>query len=258
MISSTSDFGHRLAASSLDWILPDWPAPANVAAVMTTRHGGVSRAPYATMNLGAHVGDDEQAVAVNRQLLVDISHTQPVWLKQAHGTRVVEASIDAINAEADACVSRMPGFAPIVQVADCLPVLFADRAGTVVAAAHAGWRGLLAGVLEATMAAMDVPPRELVAWLGPAIGPRVFEVGDEVRAAFCARDAQAASGFVPGERGKWFADLYALARRRLERAGVVSVFGGGYCTYTERERFYSFRREHDTGRMAAMVWLNWA
>lgn len=255
MTSPKSDLGHRLEASSLDWILPDWPAPGNVAAVVTTRHGGVSRAPYATMNLGARVGDEEQAVAANRQLLVDISHTQPVWLKQVHGTHVVEAGVDMIYAEADACVSRVPGLAPVVQIADCLPVLLADRAGTVVAAAHAGWRGLSAGVLEATVATMDVAAGELVAWLGPAIGPQAFEVGDEVRAAFCARDAQAASSFVPGGQGKWFADLYALARRRLERVGVAKVFGGGYCTYTERERFYSFRRDRTTGRMAAAVWL---
>lgn len=237
-------------------IIPDWPAPPAVRALATTRHGGVSTGPYASLNLGGHVGDDPGAVAENRRRLRTLLPAEPVWLQQVHGTRVVDAAAPAGGIpEADAAFVRTPGIVCAVLTADCLPVLLCDAEGTAVAAAHAGWRGLAAGVLEETVGAMAADPGRLLAWLGPAIGPAAFEVGDEVRAAFTAGDQGAAAAFVPGPPGKWFADLYALARRRLGRMGVTRVHGGGFCTFGESARFYSFRRERNTGRMATLVWI---
>ncbi|MDR1934133.1 MAG: peptidoglycan editing factor PgeF, partial [Candidatus Accumulibacter sp.] len=200
-----------------DWILPDWPAPARVGSLVTTRRGGSSRGVFASLNLGDHVGDDPAAVAANRESVCRRIGLRPVWLRQVHGLRVIDAALDAgpYPPEADAAFTRQAGVACAVMTADCLPVLFCDAAGTVAAAAHAGWRGLLAGVLEATVAAMDVPGGELMAWLGPAIGPQAFEVGDEVREAFAAADADAARAFQPASDGKWLADIYQLARQRL-------------------------------------------
>lgn len=241
-----------------DWVLPEWPAAARVRAVSTTRFGGVSKGAYASLNFGEHVGDDLAAVAENRRRLVstlDLKQ-EPSWLRQVHGTRVARLSGEQEQEPADASVTSKPGLACAVMTADCLPVLFCDRAGIKVAAAHAGWRGLSAGVLEATIAAMNTDPAELMAWLGPAIGPESYEVGEAVRQAFVHLDADAAAAFAPGKvPGKWWCDLYALARRRLEAAGVTRVYGGGLCTYADRERFFSFRRDGECGRMATLIYI---
>ena len=235
-------------------IFPDWPAPANVRACVTTRDGGVSMAPFDTLNLGDHVGDAANAVASNRQRLLTEFNIQPAWLSQVHGIEVVEADPSRV-ATADASWSRIPGIACTAMTADCLPVLFCDRAGTRVAAAHAGWRGLAAGVLEATVNSLAVPPADILAWLGPAIGPLNFEVGAEVRETFIATHPQLAGAFVAGQQpGKFFADIYALARLRLAAVGVEAVYGGGLCTFDD-PRFYSYRRSPDTGRFASLVWL---
>ena len=238
-------------------ILPDWPAPTRVRAVTTTRHGGVSLPPYARLNLAEHVGDDPACVAENRRRLaavVGYAH-EPAWLEQVHGTHVVAAEMVCAPVVADAAWTRQPGRPCVVMTADCLPVLLCDQTGTVVAAAHAGWRGLASGVLAATVAQMGVPPAELLAWLGPAIGSAAFEVGEEVRAAFLKLDADNAGCFQPSPAGRWLADIYALARRQLRRLGVPAIYGGVCCTFSEPERFFSYRREHRTGRMANLIWL---
>ena len=240
----------------------DWPAPGNVRTLLTTRLGGVSRGAYSSMNLGQHVGDDPLAVAANRQQLTDMlaacSAGSPVWLNQVHGTRVVDATALVGNRapEADASFARAAGVVCAVMTADCLPVLFCDASGTVVAAAHAGWRGLLAGVLEEAVAAMGVPGEDVIAYLGPAIGPQAFEVGDEVRSAFVEVDEHAAQAFKTSVAGKWLADIYWLARQRLQRKGVTRVYGGMQCTYDEADRFFSYRRDGQTGRMASLIWLD--
>lgn len=240
-----------------DLILPPWPAPPAVGAAATTRRGGVSQGPFASLNLGGSGGDDPAAVAENRRRLAAALElpAAPAWLRQVHGDRVVEAGCGE-RPEADAAVAFGPERVCVVLTADCLPVLFCDRAGSRVAAAHAGWRGLAAGVLEATVARLDCPPGALLAWLGPAIGPEVFEVGGEVRATFLAQDPGAAGCFRPSPAGRWLADLYALARRRLAAAGVTAVYGGGFCTLSEPGRFYSYRRDGQaSGRMASLIWL---
>lgn len=239
----------------LEAIVPDWPAPARVGAVQTTRRGGASHGPYASLNLGDHVGDDPAAVAANRAHLGAILPAAPVWLTQVHGVAVADADRAAPGIEADAAVSRRPGTVCAVMTADCLPVLLCDRGGKVVAAAHAGWRGLCAGVIEATVAAMGVPAGDVLAWLGPAIGPQAFEVGDEVRAAFVAHDAAATAAFAAHGPDKWLADIWLLARQRLAALGVGSVSGGGQCTVADRDRFFSYRRDRITGRMATCIWL---
>lgn len=246
-----------MTAAEPEFILPDWPAPPRVRAVTTTRRGGISRAPYDSFNLAGHVGDDPAAVAANRARLVaalDLP-APPVWLQQVHGTGVVDAARSGDGAQADGAFAGAPGVVCAVLTADCLPVLLCDRAGTRVAALHAGWRGLAAGVLEAGVDALGLAPAEILAWLGPAIGPAVFEVGDEVRVAFLAADAAAEAAFRPSPGGRWLADLYRLARLRLAAHGVSAVYGGGLCTYSDPGRFYSFRRERDTGRMATLVWI---
>ncbi|MGH8279292.1 MAG: peptidoglycan editing factor PgeF [Gammaproteobacteria bacterium] len=247
--------GSRLETS--DWILPDWPAPASVHAVSTTRAGGVSRGPYASFNLGAHVDDDSRAVAENRLALRSELNlpVEPCWLKQVHGTRVVTLEDCAEVQDADGAVTRHSELACVIMTADCLPVLFCDRAGHAVAAAHAGWRGLAAGVLENTLAAMHTDPAEILAWLGPAIGPQVYEVGETVRAAFVAADRAADQAFEPHGAGKWLCDLYQLASRRLKVAGVTRIYGGGLCTYSDPQRFFSCRRDGQCGRMATLTWL---
>lgn len=245
--------------SANNWILPDWPAPPTVRALITTRAGGVSRGAYAGLNLGLSSGDDIEAVTRNRASLRQWLPAEPLWLRQVHGTTVAEADAMEGNPEADAAVARRTGTVCAALTADCLPLLMCDEAGTVVAAAHAGWRGLSSGVIERTLRVMDRPPEALLAYLGPAIGPAAYEVGAEVREAFVAADRggdpEAEAAFTPGKPGKFYADLYALARRRLARSGVVRVYGGGYCTYTERERFYSYRRDGATGRMASLIWI---
>ena len=240
-----------------DWFDPDWPAPASVRALVTTRNGGVSAGPYASLNLGLHVGDAPAAVARNRALLRDRLPAEPLWLDQVHGTAVGDAGRDTSPVRADASVATRAGAVCIVMTADCLPVLFCNEQGTVVAAAHAGWRGLAAGVLDAALARMGEPPGCVLAWLGPAIGPRAFEVGDEVRHQFVDADALAAGAFRPtGVAGKWTADLFMLARLRLRRLGVERVYGGDVCTYFSPERFFSYRRDGITGRFASAVWLS--
>lgn len=244
-------------------IQPDWPAPARVRALSTTRDGGLSEGAFAGLNLGAHVGDEPTRVAANRARLQQAAGIpSPLnWLNQVHGTTVHPVSHQYEGApDADAACAHEAGLACIVMTADCLPVLFCDRAGTVVAAAHAGWRGLLGdeegGVLEASIAAMGCAPDQILAWLGPAIGPAAFEVGGEVRDAFMAVQAESADAFVPSaNEGKWLADIYQLARLRLARAGVTAVYGGEYCTFSDGEQFYSYRRDGQTGRMASLIWL---
>lgn len=237
-----------------DWLNPDWPAPANVRACVTTRSGGVSAAPFDSFNLGDHVDDDPAAVAKNRQRLLSQLGCQPAWLRQVHGIVVAEAN-PALVVEADASWSATPGIACTAMTADCLPVLFCDRAGTRVAAAHAGWRGLAGGVLEATVQALGVAPEELLVWLGPAIGSAAFEVGAEVREVFVRQHAESESAFVPGAAsGKFMADIYQLARIRLAAIGVTAISGGGLCTYSD-PRFYSYRRSPRTGRFASLIWL---
>ncbi len=235
-----------------------WEAPARVRAVCTTRRGGVSTGAYDSLNLADHVGDLPGAVTANRQRLVSDHRlpAMPLWLDQVHGTGVCRADSAAPpTPRCDASVAVDPGVVCAVLTADCLPVLLCDRAGTCVAAAHAGWRGLAGGVLEATVRAMPASPLELMAWLGPAIGPERFEVGEEVRAAFVDSDPAAAVWFARNARGRWLADLYGLARQRLSSVGVAAVSGGGLCTYADAARFYSYRRDGVTGRMAALVWL---
>lgn len=238
-----------------EFLIPDWPAPDNVRALQTLRSGGCSPAPWDSLNLGDHVGDDAQRVMANRARLRASLPAEPCWLQQVHGIDVVDAASAAPGSAADAAYARVPGRVCVVMTADCLPVLFCDRAGTVVAAAHAGWRGLLAGVLEQTLATMGCPAGTVLAWLGPAIGPDNFEVGDEVRTAFVARNAEAATAFRPAGDGKWLTDLYALARQRLSSVGVARVYGGDGCTFAERDRFFSYRRDGVTGRQASLIWL---
>lgn len=274
------------------WLTPDWPAPARVRALFTTRGaagrissgaadvafgvasdsafdvsaaGGASGGRYASFNLGAHVGDAAAAVAANRALLRTQLPAEPLWLSQVHGTQVADA--DAIHGaaglagapvappEADAAVARTPGAVLAILTADCLPVLLCDRQGSVIAAAHAGWRGLAEGVLESAVSAMAVPAAGILAWLGPAIGPRAYEVGADVVDAFVRRNPAAEQAFTPRVGGKFLADLYALARQRLAATGVLAVSGGEACTFTEAARYFSYRRDGVTGRMASLVWI---
>lgn len=239
-----------------DLIIPEWPAPANVRALQTTRAGGISQPPYDSLNLGMHVNDAPLDVATNRQRLNRYVPTEPVWLNQVHGIEVVDASTASCVPDADAAFARTWHTVCAVMTADCLPVLLCDQAGTIVAAAHAGWRSLLDGVIEATVQAMNKPGNELLAWLGPAIGPDAFEVGEEVRAAFIERDAKAEQAFKPAASGKWLGDIFMLGRQRLSNAGVTAVYGGGLCTYHDTGRFFSFRRDEATGRMASLIWLD--
>jgi hypothetical protein len=243
-----------------DWIVPDWPAPPPVRCLITTRNGGTSAPPFDSMNLAAHVGDDPANVLANRRRLRRHLPAEPCWLEQVHGTRVVDAGTVREATQADACIARSPAQVCAVMIADCLPVLLCDRTGTTVAAAHAGWRGLSAGVLERTVAAMDRASAQLLAYLGPAIGPQAFEVQADVLDAFTREDPRAQQCFrarpvaVDAPR-KWLADLYGLARQRLARAGVEAVYGGSTCSFSEPARFFSHRRDGRTGRQAALVWL---
>ncbi|OFS11640.1 purine nucleoside phosphorylase YfiH [Hafnia sp. HMSC23F03] len=239
-------------------IVPTWSAPENVVAFNTTRKGGVSTSPYDGLNLGTHVGDDAAIVAENRRLLTEMSgaSSEPFWLEQVHGVRVLRlnADSDRTDNQADASYTDVAGQVCTVMTADCLPVLFCNQQGTEVAAAHAGWRGLCQGVLEQTLACFRSAPEDIVAWLGPAIGPEMFEVGAEVRDAFMLQDVDAEQAFVA--RGdKYLADIYQLARLRLRRAGVLDISGGDLCTVSDKSRFFSYRREPVTGRMAALIWF---
>lgn len=235
-------------------IVPDWPAPAQVHALMTTRGGGTSSGPYASLNLGARTADDPAAVAANRALLQELLPQPPRWLAQVHGSTVVDADLLQAVPQADASVARLPGTVCAILVADCLPILLTDRAGTCVGAAHAGWRGLAGGVIANTVARMPAPAAELMAWIGAGIGPDAFEVGDDVYAAYCDHLPERRSAFRALRAGKWLCNLPALARDELQRCGVTRVYGGDLCTYRDARRFYSYRRDGATGRMAALIW----
>jgi hypothetical protein len=251
----------------MELIIPDWHAPPNVGALSTTRRGGVSLAPYddgtgaGGMNLGVHVGDAPDCVARNRARLRTLIPAEPAWLSQVHGTTVLDAAhaVNAANApEADASIATRAGIVCVIQTADCLPVLFCDLKGTVVGAAHAGWRGLAGGILDNTVARMRAAGAgEILAWLGPAIGPQCFEVGTDVFAAFTAHDPEMASAFMPlqDKPEKYLANIYALAHRTLRSIGLDRIYGGTLCTMTDAARFYSFRRNKTTGRMASLIWL---
>jgi YfiH family protein len=283
------------------WLEPEWPAPPGVRALSTFRSGGVSTAPYASLNLGDHVGDVPEAVAENRRRLRAAAGlpAEPAWLTQVHGTNVadLDAAVDpetartrsvgssgldagrgglrpadldtsktgpmgpadlgasALVGPADAAFTRRRGRACAILTADCLPIVLATDSGNLVAAAHAGWRGLAGGVIEATVKAIEVPPERLMAWLGPAIGPEHFEVGAEVREALVKGDLGAEAAFAPNARGRFMADLGKLARRRLAALGVSRIYGGGHCTYARKERYFSHRRDGVTGRQATLIWL---
>ncbi|MEX2148932.1 MAG: peptidoglycan editing factor PgeF [Steroidobacteraceae bacterium] len=239
-----------------EFLQPDWPAPANVRAAMTTRTGGVSSGRFSSFNLATHVGDDLAAVAENRRRLREALElpAEPRWLEQVHGAKVVAIPGKSPRA-ADGVVTFAQGAVCAILVADCLPVFLASRDGTRAGLAHAGWRGLAAGIVEATVAKLDCNPKNLVAWLGPSIGPSAFEVGADVRSAFVADDPGSAAHFQTGHADRFFADLPSLASRRLTAAGVTDIRGSGRCTVSEPARFYSHRRDGRTGRMAALLWL---
>jgi YfiH family protein len=239
----------------IETIQPDWPAPANIQAFTTTRKGGVSQGPWQSLNLGGNCGDDPQHVRENRELLQQLLPENPHWLRQVHGTNVVTLDRGSeLQQDADACVANTAEKVCAILTADCLPVLFCNEAGTKVAAAHAGWRGLAKGVLEATVAAMDCNPSDLIAWLGPAIGPNAFEVQQDVYDAFCTTNPGHAVAFRP-HNDRWLADLYTLARLALAGLGVDQLSGGQHCTYSDREKFFSYRRDGETGRIATLIWI---
>ena len=223
-------------------------------ALITTRAGGVSSGKFASLNLSTRVGDDAQCVARNRAILRACLPAEPAWMKQVHGTAVVDVAQATPDTEADAAVTRDPGAVCAVMTADCLPLLLSDRAGKRVGIAHAGWRGLAGGVIENVVQAMQVPSQDLIAYIGPGIGARRYEVGEDVHQAFVGRNPAAATSFAPRQNGTYFVDLYELARQRLAAAGVAGIHGGGFCTASE-ERFFSFRRDRTTGRMASLIWL---
>jgi YfiH family protein len=237
-------------------IFPDWSAPASVVACCTTRLGGVSNNGYHSLNLASHVGDEPSRVLRNRDILCQSLQLpgEPQWLEQIHSTRVIHLDREQAR-DGDAAVTATAGKVSVVLTADCLPVLFCNRDGSEVAAAHAGWRGLVNGVLEQTVQAMQSAPADIMAWLGPAIGPQHFEVGAEVRQAFVDHTIAASNCFVENRPDHFLADLYQLARQRLNNAGIELISGGGYCTYSEDKRFYSYRREKQTGRQASLIYI---
>ena len=246
-------------------IKPDWPAPSRVRAYSTTREGGVGSGVYASLNLGDHVGDAPDRVARNRAILREHLKlpSEPLWLRQVHGctlagedSPICGGARTRVGCEADGALSSEPGVVCVVMTADCLPVLLCDDRGTRVAAVHAGWRGLASGILERAIAAMRIPSERILVWLGPAIGPDAFEVGPEVRDRFLDADPQSIGAFRPSSDGRLLADLAGLARRRLARLGVTGIYGGGYCTHSDPGRFFSYRRDGVTGRMASLIWLD--
>jgi YfiH family protein len=243
---------------NLNFIIPNWPLPTNVKALQTTRIGGVSHAPYASLNLGAHVNDDEIAVSKNRLLLAPYLPSEPVWVNQVHGVEVIDAAQSTCLQNADASFTTKPNIVCVTMTADCLPVLLCDKAGTVVAAVHAGWRGLCDGAIEAAVNKLPVDINDILVWLGPAIGPGAFEVGDDVRQQFIQHESLAEQAFKPyGD--KWLCNMYLIAKQRLNKLGITQIYGGGinedFCTYTDETRFFSFRRDNVTGRMASLIWL---
>ena len=247
---------HKMTSTLLNpnhWLIPDWPAPANICAGTSLRNGGVSLPPYDSLNLGDHVGDDPAAVAKNRQRLNLPS--EPVWLKQTHSTRIVDAAhCTPGQTEADSSYTTQANIICSVLTADCLPLLICNKDGTQVAAVHAGWRGLAAGIIEAAVKKFGANNNELLVWLGPAIGPDAYEVGEEVREIFIAHDPAAQSAFTT-EQEKWRMDIYQLARQRLQALGVTTIYGGNRCTFREHDQFYSYRRDGITGRMASVIWM---
>ncbi len=243
----------------LNWIIPDWPAPDNINCISTLRRGGVSRGRYSSFNLSTRVGDRIRHVKRNRKLLRSTLQLpdEPIWLRQQHGNRVIKLTASSKNnVQTDAVYATEYGMVCAVLTADCLPVLFCDRYGECIAAAHAGWRGLLNGVLENTLNTLPVEAERLLCWLGPAIGPGKFEVSEELRKKFMRRDRMHEQAFNATQVGKCLADIYQLAKNILMANGVGAVFGGGHCTYTEEQQFFSYRRDGTTGRMATMIWLN--
>lgn len=244
--------------SSLDFIVPNWPAPANVHALQTKRDAGYSHAPFSSLNFGNHVNDNPMHVAQNRQLLSQYLPSEPVWLNQVHGIEVVDAANTNCIPSADASFTNQKNVVCVTMTADCLPVLLCDKEGTTVAAVHAGWRSLCDGVIEAAVAKMGADSSRIMAWLGPAIGPNAFEVGAEVRAQFMAKDVQAEAAF-KAQGDKYLGNLYQIATQRLNKLGIKQIYGGGHdkdwCTFTDKENFFSFRRDGVTGRMATLIWL---
>jgi len=242
---------------SRSWIPAQWPAPAHIRAGSTTRLGGVSQPPFDSLNLALHVDDDPQSVAINRQYLSDYLGlpNEPHWLTQVHGCDV--STDDVITKEADACMTQTAGRVCVVMTADCLPVLITDKQGTCVAAVHAGWRGLEQQAILQTIEKMPAKPQDLLVWLGPAIGSEAFEVGEEVRDQFLKQDQHFAEAFVASQQeGKWLLDIYNIARQQLAGVNVDNVYGGDLCTYQDAQRFYSFRRDNVTGRMASLIWIS--
>jgi len=244
----------------MQYIIPNWPAPPRIRAVVTTRYGGVSLSPYHTFNLAEHVGDNPIAVTKNRAILKATLQlpAEPLWLQQIHGCGVAIVGQDQCECTADAAVANSAGQVCVVLTADCLPLLLCDQEGSTVAAIHAGWRGLAKGIIETTVRKLKVRPQQLLAWLGPAIGPTAFEVGHDVRDTFIAADSEAATAFQPSPRSPyaWLANIYTLARLRLHQQGVTHISGGEFCTVTDTERFFSYRRDGGiTGRIATLIWI---
>jgi YfiH family protein len=244
----------------MQYIVPTWPTPKHVHAFTTTRQGGYSLPPYSSFNLAHHVGDDRGYVEQNRQLLSRILQlpSDPIWLQQTHGNKVLVADLDQgyKNSPADAITTTHPNVVCVVMTADCLPLLLCNFKGTQVAAIHAGWKGLAAGVIQQAVNAMGEAPHELMAWLGPAIGPEAYEVAEEVRLIFLRQNETYSPAFKP-KAGKWLANLYQLATLQLHTLGIKTVYGGEYCTYNNEQSFYSFRRDRGiTGRMATLIWLS--
>ena len=248
----------KIDMNQIGLLVPEWPSPPWVRACTTTRLGGTSEGCFSTLNLALHVGDDPTHVMDNRRRLSEALKlpAEPVWLKQLHGTHVVNAAVSESDCEADASFTRQAGVVCAVLTADCLPVILCESDGGQVAVAHAGWRGLLNGVIENCVRCLDCPGNRLLAWLGPAIGPTAFEVGEEVRGLFVTEDPNSSNAFKPSPGGRWFADIYELATQRLARVHVTEVFGGKWCTIEDAERFYSYRRDGVTGRMASLIWLD--
>ena len=235
----------------------NWPAPKHIRAITTTRNGGQSTGPYFSLNLGDHVGDNPEVVTANRQRLFEkaLLPAEPLWLKQTHSTDVIDAKRWQADMQAEAIISDSPDTVCTVMTADCLPLLMTDSSGSQVAAVHAGWRGLKNGIIENTLAQFKAPSSEIIVWLGPAIGPQAFEVGPEVKAGFVVMDAAAESAFISTHTDRYLADIYLLARHRLIAQGVTAIYGGENCTFTEKQRFFSFRRDGVTGRMASLIWI---
>ena len=239
-----------------NWITPDWPAPENIKAFTSTRKAGVSEGAFASFNLALHVEDNPQQVKQNRQLLFEALNlpSEPVWLEQVHGVQVINADHADNTPQADAAFSTEKNKVCVVMIADCLPVLICNRQGTKVAAAHAGWRGLQAGVIEASIESLQENRQDILVWLGPAIGPDTFEVGDDVRQKFITEIPETVSAFTVSKPGHWLANIYELAKIRLQNMGIDQIYGGDFCTYTDQQHFYSYRRDGVTGRMASLIW----